>query len=1220
MEHALAAQIHVLLGKSATHTHTLTRRRYNCPNFPGYQSSPRFLYHVTLDLGRIAAFPRSTSVSTLLNPPLPLSTKESIAWNNLHGSAASYAIAEIARTHSGVVFIVLDNPHELTILEQEIQCYLGNVGLPVFRFPGLECLPYEHLSPHQEVGSERIRILSQLPGMKRGILLVQTDTLLQYLPPVDYIYKHSFVISVGQNIDFEEFRLRLMDSNYAVVDLVISPGEFASRGGLIDVFPVGAKLPFRLEFFDDEIDSIRFFDPDTQRTIDKVEEIEIRPAREFPMTKSGIDQFRSAFREAFDCDPLTQPIYNEVSQGNAPPGIEFYLPLFFEQTASIFDYLDRSALVITSAVIETELSDCMDDIEQRYENYRHDITRRILPPNRLYLLHRQAIESIRGFRRIELNNPKTANAWLAPSTPVEDLPVNMRAANAYAPLLEYLQSAKNRILIVAGSKGRLNIIEQALASHRIPNSGFADFDAFLETRECRIGLTVCAISRGLKLPDLGLEIISESQLFGQQVLSQRRRSRFSKDPDTIIKSLAELNIDDPVTHIDHGVGRYRGLCRVDYSDDETEYIIIEYQNQDRLYIPVLSLQEVNRYIGGTPDTAPWHRLGSSQWEKAKRKAHEKTHDVAAELLEMDATRQAREGVANTLHTEDFAAFTSEFQFEETPDQLQAIEDVIEDLVSAKPMDRLICGDVGFGKTEVALRAAFIAVHNGRQVAILTPTTLLAQQHYETFTSRFSKWPVVTEVLSRFKTAKQNRDIARRAMEGAVDILIGTHKLLQDTIGFADLGLVIIDEEHRFGVRQKEKLKKLRQSVDILAMTATPIPRTLNMAISGLRSISVIATPPANRLPIRTFVRTHESHIVREACLREIRRGGQIFFLHNKVRTIERQAEELQQLVPEATVRIGHGQMPELQLEMIMMDFYQQRFNILLCSTIIESGIDIPTANTIIINRADKFGLAQLHQLRGRVGRSHHQAYAYLLVPDLEYMTDNASRRLDAVYAMGELGSGYNLASHDLEIRGAGELLGETQSGLIDKVGFSIYSEYLDSAIKSIRDGLLPGERDEKTGPEQTVIDLHVPAYFPDRYLPDAHSRLIFYKRISNSVCIEDLYELQIEAIDRFGLLPETARNMFRLTALKLHAERLGICEIQMDASGGTIRFRENLTLNIPKLLDIARRYPHELAFNQDGSLDFLMQLESPNERLDKIENLVGDISETQIEAATLSAE
>ncbi len=1130
-------------------------------------------------------------------------------WNNLHGLTIGFAIAELVRTHSELVVIVLDDPHELSVLEDEIRFFLGDTNLPVLHFPGLECLPYEHLSPHQEIGSERIRILSQLPNLIHGILLVQADTLLQFLPPVEYIFNHSFVISVGQKINFEDFRTRLTDSNYVAVDLVISPGEFASRGGLVDVFPAGLESPFRLEFFDDEIDSIRFFDPDTQRTIDNVSQIEIRPAREFPMTETGINQFRSAFREKFDCDPLTQHIYQEVSHGNTPPGIEFYLPLFFQQPASIFDYLIHSTLFITSSTIETELNNCMEDVEQRYENFRHDIRRQILPPQDLYLQPEQAINRISDFRRIELTEQASPNAWSAKSLPVENFPVNTRRANAYRSLVDHLHSSRNRILIVAGSQGRLNIIEQALISHQISNSVFSSFDDFLQARDWQIGLTACALSRGLRLPDLELEIISESQLFGEQVLRQRRRSRFSKDPDMIIKSLAELKLDDPVSHIDHGVGRYRGLYREDYSDDETEYIIIEYQNQDRLYIPVLSLQQVNRYIGGTPDTAPWHQLGSKQWEKAKQQARLKTYDVATELLEMDATRHAYKGIANTITAKDFATFTDQFQFEETPDQLQAIQDVINDLVMTKPMDRLICGDVGFGKTEVALRAAFIAVHNGRQVAILTPTTLLAQQHLETFTSRFSTWPVEIEMLSRFKTIKQKKDITQRVIEGKIDIIIGTHALLQDSIGFANLGLVIVDEEHRFGVRQKEKLKKLRQNVDILTMTATPIPRTLNLAISGLRSISIIATPPVNRLPIRTFIRSYENRIVREACLREIRRGGQIFFLHNRVSTIERMAEEIQQLVPEGSVRVGHGQMPELELEMVMLDFYHQQFNILVCSTIIESGIDIPTANTIIINRADKFGLAQLHQLRGRVGRSHHQAYAYLLVPDLEYIAGDASKRLDAIHAMGELGSGYMLATHDLEIRGAGELLGETQSGLIDKVGLSIYSQYLDSAIRSIRKGDLPETVNAQSDMDEVLVNLHVPAFFPDQYLPDAHSRLIFYKRISGAICIEDLNELQIEAIDRFGLLPDPARNMFRLTALKLYSEQLGIREIQIDESGGSIQFRENPSINMPKLLEIVQKQPDELKFHHDGSVKFIKEITSSNERLDKIEHLLEAISE-----------
>lgn len=1120
--------------------------------------------------------------------------------------------------HSGIILIVLDDPHELTVLEDEIRYFLNNSDIPVLHFPGLECLPYEHLSPHQEIGAERIRILSALPDMKRGILLVQTAAILQRLPPVDYVHTHSFLLANGQKLNFNEFRQRLLDANYAAVDLVVSPGEFASRGGLVDVFPIGTETPFRLEFFDDEIDSIRFFDPDTQRTIDEVQAITILPAREFPMTESGINQFRSAFRQSFDCDPLSQTVYNEVSQGNAPSGIEFYLPLFFAQTASLFDYLDQSVLLVSSSIIETEISDCLSDVEQRYENFRHDRERQILPPDSLYCSLDSAMTAVRSLHRIELNNPDAENQWPAPSLPSEIFPVNTRAAKAYDPLLKHCQSARHRILIVAQSQGRMNLIEQALTSHSIQNTVFANFDEFLQAKEGQIGLAACSLSRGLKLPEIDLEIISESQLFGEQVLYQQRRSRFSKDPDTIIKSLAELHIDDPVTHIDHGVGRYRGLHRIGGQDDETEYIIIEYQNLDRLYIPALSLQEVNRYIGGTPESAPWHRLGSKQWETAKQKAREKTYDVAAELLEMDATRQTRQGIVNTIHEEDFAAFTSEFQFDETPDQFQAIQDVMQDLVSPTPMDRLICGDVGFGKTEIALRASFIAVHNNRQVAILTPTTLLAQQHFETFTSRFSKWPVAIEVLSRFKTQQQNQIIVKQAMHGSVDILIGTHGLLQDAVGFANLGLVIIDEEHRFGVRQKEKLKQLRQHVDVLSMAATPIPRTLNMAVSGLRAISVIATPPLNRLPIKTFIRAWEPHLVRESCLREIRRGGQVFFVHNNVRSIERTARELQELVPEATVRVGHGQMPEAKLEMMMLDFYRQQFNILVCSTIIESGIDIPSANTIIINRADKFGLAQLHQLRGRVGRSHHQAYAYLLVPDLEHVTKDASKRLDAIQAMGDLGSGYMLATHDLEIRGAGELLGESQSGAIDKVGFSIYSKYLDSAIQSIRDGTLPQNQKENAQTAEAVIDLHVPAFFPDDYVPDAHTRLIFYKRISNTLCLEDLFDLQVEAVDRFGLLPDPARNLFRLTGLRLNAERLGISKIEIDEAGGSIQFQDNPRIDVHKLLAIALTSAHETRLHPGGKLEFFEQLENPYERLAKIESLVENFSETAPDAAAPS--
>ncbi|MYJ52396.1 MAG: transcription-repair coupling factor [Gammaproteobacteria bacterium] len=1149
--------------------------------------------------------------SALLNPPLP-APSDSVTWNDLHGSALGCALAEAASLHEGVVLIVLDDQHELAVLEDEIRYFLGNRDIPVLQFPGLECLPYDALSPHGEIGSERIRILSALPTMKRGVLLVQAGTLLQRLPPVEYIDAHAFMISVGQKVDFDEMRHRLANSNYLSVDLVVSPGEFASRGGLIDVFPMGAASPFRLEFFDDEIESIRFFDPDTQRSTGEVPQLGILPAREFPLTESGIDRFRLAFRKAFQCDPKSQSIYNEVSRGNAPSGIEFYLPLFFGETASLFDYLDDSALVATPSQVESLFSGFLDEVEERYESYRHDASRRILPPGKLYLSVPETMEAILALARVELDNPQVENAWSAPCRPTGTFPVNPRQANAYDGLVEHLNSTPDRTLIMAGTQGRLDMIDHALIAHHLQARPFEHHIEFLQAKDCGIGLAVGPVARGLHSPQNNLEIISEGQLFGERVLQQRRRSRFSKDPETIIKSLAELHIDDPVIHVDHGVGRYKGLHRLDVPGDETEYLMIEYQNGDKLYIPALSLHLVNRYIGGTPDTAPLHRLGAKEWETARKKAREKTYDVAAELLEMDAMRQARKGIAYPVDKADFDQFCNEFPFEETPDQLQSITDVIQDLVSPLPMDRLVCGDVGFGKTEIALRAAFIATHSGRQVAILTPTTLLAQQHYETFVDRFSKWPVMIEVLSRFKTEKQRKEIVNRARQGGIDILIGTHRLLQEDIHFANLGLVIIDEEHRFGVRQKEQLKKLREQVDILTLTATPIPRTLNMAMSGMRSISVIATPPVNRLSIRTFIRDWDARLIREACLREIRRGGQVFFLHNNVRSIERTAEELQELVPEATVRVGHGQMPEIRLEMIMLDFYHQRFNVLVCSTIIESGIDIPTANTIIINRADRFGLAQLHQLRGRVGRSHHQAYAYLLVPDLKHITKNAHKRLDAIRSMGDLGSGFMLASHDLEIRGAGELLGETQSGLIDEVGFSLYSEYLNMAIQSIRDGVIPEHREQDEQEKAAQIELHVPALFPENYLPDAHSRLIFYKRISNALSVADLDELQIEAIDRFGLLPDPARNLFRLTALRISAERLGIHKIDIDETGGVIEFRDKPAVDMPALFGIIHALPRELKPRPPGSIVFLPRIDDPYERVDRIEKLIGTLHEAAL--------
>ena len=847
------------------------------------------------------------------------------------------------------------------------------------------------------------------------------------------------------------------------------------------------------------------------------------------------------------------------------------------------------------------------EINDRYENAGYDPERKLLPPEVLYLNPDQFRERHTGYPRVEHHPGNSRRAdWSARTRSGKELPVNPRHASPYGIFLDHLETSKDRILIVTETAGRREAMEAMLMNHDLLTVNCTDFMTFLQAADTPC-ICVADLERGLHLPGMGIQVITENQLYGERVYQRRRRGRNRvQDPASIIRSLSELAEGDPVVHIEHGVGRYRGLRSLDIYGEETEFLVVEYLNNDRLYVPVLSLNLISRYVGGTPESAPLHRLGSDQWEKAKKRAREKAYDVAAELLEVEALRQARQGSAMPVDAEDFSAFTSRFPFEETLDQSRSIEEVLADLASTEPMDRLVCGDVGFGKTEVALRASYVAVQNRKQVAVLVPTTLLAQQHYQTFSDRFADLPVTVELLSRFRGKKEQERIIASMKTGHPDIVIGTHRLLQQDIGFRDLGLLIIDEEQRFGVRQKERIKHLRSQVDILTLTATPIPRTLNIALSSLRKISIIATPPTSRLSIKTFVREWNRGLIREACLREIRRGGQVYFLHNEVRTMERIVEELRELIPEAEIDSGHGQMGELKLERVMRDFYHQRFNVLVTSTIIESGIDIPTANTIIINRADRFGLAQLHQLRGRVGRSHHQAFAYLLVPDLKLITNDARKRLEAIDSMEDLGAGFALASHDLEIRGAGELLGETQSGSIDDVGFNLYSEYLSQAVSSIREKRIP---DQIALPESSsTVELHVPALFPESYLGNTHTRLVLYKRIANAATLEELEEIQIETIDRFGLLPDAGKNLFRLTAMRLQAEQIGIRKMDIGTQGGLIEFHERINVDPSVILTLVHDDPARHQLGGPGSLRLKGEMEEPEIRLRICEKLLDTLA------------
>ncbi|MBE9515809.1 MAG: transcription-repair coupling factor, partial [Proteobacteria bacterium] len=1091
-------------------------------------------------------------------PQLADKKARQIRWLKLFGSSRALALLELVKQQSGAFLVVMPDARAVQMLEQELAFFSSNDDpIPILNFPDWECLPYDSFSPHQDIVSQRLLTLSRLPQLRKGVVLTTISTIMHRLTPTDYVSGHSFQLTKGDKLDLVEFRDRLSHASYRAVSQVMEPGEFAVRGGIIDIYPMGSTKPYRIDLFDDEIDTLRSFDPETQRSIDTLERIELLPAREFPFTEEGVRRFRQAFRAQFEGDPTKTGIYHDISNGIVPAGAEYYLPLFFEQTTTLFDYLPDSATIIADTGIEAAAGQFQAEITERFMDRSHDRQRPILKPEQLFLEPDWTIAQLKSYPIIEFGGGSEDHAFLseAPCTSYnsslpQQLPVDHRHASPYHLFFDYLKSSSHRCLLVAETAGRKETLRELLLANDISPATITDWAEFIAS-DCSVGLVTATLDRGLILGDPLIAVITESQLYGERAAQRRRRSQEAREPDAIIKSLAELRIGDAVVHEEHGVGRYLGLEILDVGDGPTEFLTLEYADNDKLYLPVTALHFIGRYTGTNPDTAPLHRLGGEAWETAKKRAQKKAHDVAVELLDIYARRKAQPGYKFKLDTLAYDAFADSFPFEETPDQARAIEDVTNDMQQPGSMDRLVCGDVGFGKTEVALRAAFVAIDNCKQVVVLVPTTLLAQQHYQNFTDRFADLPVKVELLSRFRTKKQQQQVLDDAANGKVDIIIGTHRLIQNDVKFSNLGLVIIDEEHRFGVRQKEQLKKLRSEVDILTLTATPIPRTLNLGMTGLRDISIIATAPEQRLSINTFIHEKNNSIIREACLREIHRGGQVYLLHNEVRTMEKALQELEELMPEAQIRMAHGQMPERELERIMLDFYHQRFNILLCSTIIESGIDVPSANTIIIERADKFGLAQLHQLRGRVGRSHHRAYAYLLTPPRKTLTADARKRLDAISALNDLGAGFALASHDLEIRGAGELLGENQSGEINEIGFTMYTELLSRAVKSLKEGKEP-ELDSSH--KVTEVNLHAPALFPDSYIPDVHTRLVLYKRIASATGITTLQVLKEETIDRFGLLPEATELLFSVTRLKLDAGRLGIRKIDAGPKGARIDF------------------------------------------------------------------
>ncbi|EZQ19978.1 transcription-repair coupling factor [Halopseudomonas bauzanensis] len=1140
--------------------------------------------------------------SLLFAAPLQSHLGNKTAWGNLPAAARALAIAEAASQHTGLSLVITRDTAMADRLEQELRFFAPE--LPVATFPDWETLPYDRFSPHQDIISQRLETLYRLPQVGHGILVVPMITLLHRIAPRSFLGGSVLMLKVGQRLDIDRMRQDLDAAGYRCVDTVYEHGDYAVRGALLDLFPMGSRLPYRIDLFDEEIETLRTFDPETQRSIDKVERIHLLPAREFPLDKSALTGFRARFRERFEGDHRRCPIYQDLSDGMVPPGIEYYLPLFFEELGTLFDYLPDDTLLFSLPGIEDSATQFWSDVRNRHEEQGIDPTRPLLTPAELFLPVEECFALLKRYPRIICHDeplPAAPGVTNFNCSPPPELPLDSKQEQPLRELQRFLDEFNGRSLFIAETAGRREALLELLARISLkpePVDSWADFI----NSQLSCAIMIAPVDQGLLSQDPPVALIAESQLFGQRVMQRRRRGKATDLGDTLIRNLTELREGAPVVHIDHGVGRYRGLVNLSVEGQEAEFLKLEYADEATLYVPVANLHMIARYTGADDDNAPLHRLGSEQWQKARRKAAEKVRDVAAELLDVYARRAARKGYAFSQPEQDYQTFADAFPFEETADQQAAIDAVTKDMTGPQPMDRLVCGDVGFGKTEVAMRAAFLAVHGGKQVAVLVPTTLLAQQHYNSFKDRFADWPVKVEVISRFRSAKEVKAATQELADGKIDIMIGTHKLLQGDVQFKDLGLVIIDEEHRFGVRQKERLKALRSEVDILNLTATPIPRTLNMAMTGMRDLSIIATPPARRLSVKTFVMQQQPAVIKEAILRELLRGGQVYFLHNEVETIEKCAADLAELVPEARIGISHGQMPERALEQVMRDFYHRRFNILVTSTIIETGIDVPSANTIIIERADKFGLAQLHQLRGRVGRSHHQAYAYLLTPAGRKLTGDAEKRLEAIAAAQDLGAGFTLATHDLEIRGAGELLGEGQSGQIQAVGFTLYMDMLERAIKAIQQGKEPElENPLSGGPD---INLRLPALIPDDYLPDVHARLTLYKRIANAANDDDLKDLQVEMIDRFGLLPEQVKTLFRVTALKLRCAPLGIAKIDVGAEHGRVEFAADTSVDPLTLIRLIQDNPQRYRLDGGSVFRFSAPMGTAALRLNTVEALV----------------
>lgn len=1117
--------------------------------------------------------------------------------------AAGYAVecANIIERHTnGPVMLIAKDMQNSIQLYEEIQQFTDK---KVSILPDWETLPYDSFSPNKAVISARLSNLYYLPLMKNGVIVLPVHTLMQRVCPHEFLSSYTLIINKGQCLSRDEFRHQLEHAGYRSVSRVIAHGEFAMRNTFIELYPMGGGEPCCIDFRDNEIDSIHIFDVEKQRSFTEVDAINLLPGHEFPTNKNAIELFCRKWREKFDVRSHAENVYQKVSAGGWPSGIEYWQPLFFKKPLqSLFSYLPSNTLIINIGNLESAALRFWQEINKRYQNKCIDPTKQVLAPETLWLRVNILFSELKSWPRFVLEAesiPRHSGNKNLEHQALPDLKIHAKNKLPLANLQRFIENFNGCVIFSVQSEGRYEVIQELLGQINIKPFLIKNLNQaktaghYIMIGACARGFFDCMRNRAL---------ICESDLLGERICSRIEYNRRTLNTDKLICNLAELHPTQPVVHLDHGVGRYVGLVTLVVRGIKSEYLILSYAGEDKLYVPISSLHLISRYSGSVAEKAPLHKLGGDAWTRVKKKAVEQVRDVAAELLDIYAQRTVRIGFHFKKKFEQYQLFCKSFPFETTPDQQQAINSVISDMCQPLAMNRVVCGDVGFGKTEVAARAAFLAVENGKQVAVLVPTTLLAQQHCDNFRNRFATWPICIEMLSRLCSVKAQKQVLHAVSIGKVDIVIGTHKLLDSDICWKDLGLLIIDEEHRFGVRQKEVIKAVCSDVDILTLTATPIPRTLNMAMCGMRDLSIIATPPAHRLAVKTFIREYDSLIVREAILREIHRGGQVYYLFNDVKNIDKAAQKLAELVPEARVAISHGQMRKRDLERVMHDLYRKRFNVLVCTTIIETGIDNANVNTIIIDRADRFGLAQLHQLRGRVGRSPHQAYAYLLVPNPKAISTAAKQRLEAIESLEDLGAGLALATHDLEIRGAGELLGEDQSGQIAAIGFSLYMELLGSVVDALKNG-----RDtslEDLSNSKAEVELHIPALLPDDFLPDVNMRLSFYKRIASAKTINDLQELKVELIDRFGVLPQPARNLLQGEALRQHAKTLGIKRIEGNERGGFIEFSDNNCVDPGYLISLLQNNPQIYRLDGPRKLKFMLDLRSCEARMKFTEDLL----------------